>query len=47
MIADMRKYNAAASLGWSVIRVTPQMFEQEFENVVLWLSGCIGECGDV
>ena len=46
-INDCIKYNSAAALGWSVIRVTPQQFEQEFEYVVSWLSGCIGEFGDV
>jgi hypothetical protein len=47
MIADMHKYNAAVSLGWSVIRVTPQMFEGEWVHLVGWLSRCVGEFGDV
>ena len=47
MIEDMRKYNAATSRGWSVLRVTPQMMESEWPSVVGWISGAVGEFDDI
>ena len=47
MIEDMRKYNAAAARGWKLIRVTPQMMEQEFGAVCKWVDGCLGGLADV
>ena len=46
MVADMQKYNSAAAIGWSVIRVTPAMMEKEFPQVVLWIEGCLGGLAD-
>ena len=46
-IADCHKYNAATSLGWSVIRITPQIFEQDFGAVCRWVDGCLGGLADV
>ena len=46
MIEDMRKYNAATALGWKLIRVTPQIFEQDFGAVCRWVDGCLGGLAD-
>jgi len=47
MIVDMAKYNTATSLGWKLIRVTPQVFEQDFGAVCRWVDGCLGGLADV
>ena len=47
MIADMRKYNNATSMGWKLIRVTPDMFENEFPVLCKWVDGCLGGLADV
>jgi very-short-patch-repair endonuclease len=47
MVADMRKYNTATALGWKLIRVTPQIFEQDFGAVCKWVDGCLGGLADV
>jgi len=47
MIEDMRKYNAATAMGWTLLRVTPQMMEQDFGSVCKWVDGCLGGLADV
>jgi len=47
MIEDMRKYNAATAMGWKLLRVTPQMMEQDFGSVCKWVDGCLGGLADV
>lgn len=46
-IGDCHKYNGAVARGWKVLRVTPQMMESEWVHVVGWISGAIGDFGDV
>jgi|15BtaG_2_1085339.scaffolds.fasta_scaffold07030_5 hypothetical protein len=48
MEEDMRKYNAAAGLGWKVIRATPQMFQREFKSSICkWIDDAAGGLSDV
>ena len=46
-ISDMRKYNAAVGMGWRLIRVTPQMMENEWPQVVKWIDKAAGGLADV